>query len=168
MSSSWDFWHTVFLLTLQMWLRPFHFGQLACFTCPFCLFFVSSSGTLQREDKSSSVGEASSALLVVGSLCLMSTPVVSSVCLCSCSLCHVQGAHAPSSQRRTSRQVSSAGHSWAAPELLKAWLYLPIQWLYPGMKRLEESLRGKSQLFCSQEIKFALCTLCFTPGLQGE
>lgn len=165
MSSSWDFWHTVFLLTLQMWLRPFHFGQLARFTCPFCLFFVSSSGTLQREDKSSSVGEASSALLVVGSLCLMSTPVVSSVCLCSCAMCRVLMLQA---LREGQAGRSSAGHSWAAPELLKAWLYLPIQWLYPGMKRLEESLRGKSQLFCSQEIKFALCTLCLTPGLQGE
>lgn len=60
-------------------------------------FSVCSSGPLEREDKSSSVGEANSALFVMGSLCLMNAAVVSSVCLCCCSLCHLQGAHTPSS-----------------------------------------------------------------------
>lgn len=142
-----------------MWLRAFHFGQLACFTCPFCLFFVPSSGTLEREDKSSGVGEASSALLAVGSVsdehsrCLLCLSVLlQPVPRAGCS-------HSKLSGKDKQAGPSSAGHSWAAPELLKAWLYLPVQWLYPGVKRLRESLRGRSQLFCSQEITFALCTL---------
>lgn len=148
----------VFLLTLQMWLRPFHFGQLPCFSnlsfLPFFLLLLFAA--LEIEDKSSSVGEANSAPFVTGSLCLMKAPVVSSVCLCQ-----VQGAHTPLLEKDKQTGQPSAG-------LLKAWLYLPIQWLHPGIERLGESLRGRSQLFClSRDHSCSLHSL-FDSGIAGR
>lgn len=79
-----------------------------------------------------------------------------SCCLLCVSVPRAGCSHSKLLEKDKQAGPSSAGHSWA--ELLIAWLYFPIQWLYPGMKRQGESLRGRSQLLCSQ-ITFALCIL---------